>query len=207
MIVVIFDRYCIVFEGMEGIKMKKVVKNERERKLCLSFVIGVIVLLFIGCYAIYSHTEDGIFDDEGVYFSNVVKKTEGMVDIGEPTVQGSSFQTLSGTFKTPLDRVEVEFDIVNSSSKDMELKGITMSNPICEGVGEKAERDANYACDCLIYSIKYNDGEGLKIGDSIPKRSKKHAIMMIYFKDQMESFYGSKVEIGNINFKLSYEEK
>lgn len=120
-----------------------------------------------------------------VYFDNLSKATTigETIEITHPTITNKS-TTISAfdvKFQQAKDGISYAFEIVNDGGMSAKITTLNVSTPTCIGSGASATNDEKLICDNLKYSLTYSDGTNVRVGDVLPKKTRKSVKMTLLY--------------------------
>lgn len=128
------------------------------------------------------------------------------IEVVHPTITNKS-TTISEyhvKFQSPNDGVQYQFDIVNQGEMDAILTTLVVPKPSCTGIGNTALSDATLVCSHLEYTLLYQDGTPVKIGDKLNKKETKQVqLKLVYHGSELPI---EEVKIDNLGIVLIYSQ-
>lgn len=122
--------------------------------------------------------------DWHIKFENLSVEKTGDATFVLPTLSDTSLLDYEVNLTKPGDSVTFIFDVTNNGNIDAVLGTVTKGKPECNGVGSNATSDAKTVCNNLIYSLKYEDGSDVKVGDTLDKKEvSKMKLQLVYNSD------------------------
>lgn len=137
-----------------------------------------------------------------IHFENLVKKpnsgNDNAIIISEPSI--SEWKTvISGLdvkLNKPGDYVTYTFDIVNAGDLNAKLYNYVKSNPVCI--------PANSICDSVSYTLKYTDGNAIKVNDTLNAGARRNVTMTVRLENTVVSMPSQQIETSNLNAVFDY---
>ena len=122
--------------------------------------------------------------DWNIKFENLSVEKTGDATFVLPTLSDTSLLDYEVNLTKPGDSVTFIFDVTNNGNIDAVLGTVTKGKPECNGVGSNATSDSKTVCNNLIYSLKYEDGSDVKVGDTLDKKEvSKMKLQLVYNSD------------------------
>lgn len=107
-----------------------------------------------------------------------------------------------GTLKAPGDTITYTFDIVNAGDINATLGSYNITTPTCTS---EDSTNATAVCNNLTYTLTYENGDAIQVGDTLNKKTTKKAKLTISSNDT--SVIATKdVAVGNINATFVYNQ-
>lgn len=139
------------------------------------------------------------FDNlSSVYIEEMAKEIERPVIIDNSTNINSFRIEFYGTGKA-----SYVFDVINDGTFDAYISSITLLKPICYSEGNTY--DSYLVCKDFDYVLSYDDGSLVKLGDVLPKNSKKTLRFTMLYTNNSPT--NSLVTISDISASVIYSEK
>lgn len=85
-----------------------------------------------------------------------------------------------GTLKAPGDSITYTFDIVNAGDINAKLGSINIGTPTCTATDSAV---AAKVCGNLTYTLTYENGDTIQVGDTLNKKTTKKAKLVITSKN------------------------
>ena len=180
-------------------------------------VVGVFAVVLLLGVVWANYTQDLEIDGTGTVKSSTWNV--GFTDLSEPTLKGTAAvitePSLTATkigdyavqLMTPGDSVSYTIEIKNSGSYAAKVSSVTVPTPTCTGSGDTAETDANNVCKYLTYTLTYEDGNEIKIGDTLAAENgtAKMLLKLTYSADVLASeLPKNDVTISNLTIPMIY---
>ena len=157
------------------------------------------------------------FDVHFESLSATPSKTETTTIVAAPQIQEGSTEISSYdvTFAQPGDYVTYTFNIVNGGTYDAMIESVTVPTPTCTGSGDdavQAETDKNNVCNNLTYTLTYDDGTPIAVGDTLTKTEafKKAKLTLAYgINNQVtpDKLPKGAVSISNLDIQIKYKQQ
>lgn len=148
-----------------------------------------------------------------VRFENLslVTKTGTATEETAPTINtnDTNIGDYSVTLTTPGDSISYNFDVANNGTFDAEVTAITIPTPTCTGNGANAETDATNVCANLSYTLTYEDGSEIKVGDAINATEKKAMVLTLTYSNAVTAdiLPTDDVAISDLGITILYSQK
>lgn len=121
---------------------------------------------------------------------------------GKLAASGTSVSGSIGTLKAPGDTITYTFDIVNAGDINATLGSYNITTPTCTS---EDSTNATAVCNNLTYTLTYENGDAIQVGDTLNKKTTKKAKLTISSNDT--SVIATKdVAVGNINATFVYNQ-
>lgn len=99
---------------------------------------------------------------------------------GKLAASGTSVSGNIGTLKAPGDTITYTFDIVNAGDINAKLGSINIGTPTCTATDSAV---AAKVCGNLTYTLTYENGDAIQVGDTLNKKTTKKAKLVITSKN------------------------
>ncbi len=97
------------------------------------------------------------------------------------------------------------FEVQNDGSYDAVISSITIPKPKCTGIGTNKEKDANLVCNNIEYTLLYEDGDVINVGDELAEGMTKRLKLTLNYKGK--TLPENKVEISGLGITIIYSQK
>lgn len=129
--------------------------------------------------------------------------------IKAPTLSATSITNYSVNLNEPDSSISYSFKIVNGGTYNAKISSITVPTPTCTGNGTYATSDASNVCKYLEYTIKYDNGSSLDVGDTISAGSSVDVVLKLAFTSNNNSITSTElpnddVIISNLGISIIY---
>ena len=137
-----------------------------------------------------------------IHFENLHKVPNSGDDaalvISEPSIsEGKTIISgLNVKLSKPGDYVTYTFDIVNRGSLDAKLYDYVKSSPTCN--------PASAICDSVSYTLRYTDGNEIKVSDTLKVNESRNVTMTIKLGTTIASMPTEQIDINNLNAVFDY---
>ena len=121
--------------------------------------------------------------------------------IKAPNLNATSITNYSVNLNEPDSSISYSFKIVNGGTYDAKISSITVPVPMCTGNGTYATSDASNVCKYLEYTLKYDNGSSLAVGDTISAGSSVNAVLKLAFTSNNNTI--TSVELPNDDVVIS----
>lgn len=103
-------------------------------------------------------------------------------------------------------KVTYVFDVVNDGTFDAFISSITLFQPICfSSDSNEFDESSLLACKSFYYNLTYLDDTDVKVGDLLPKNSRKTLKITMWYNDRY--VLSKAVTISDISASVIYSEK
>ena len=147
-----------------------------------------------------------------VKFENLlpVVKTGTASEVTAPTINtnDTNIGDYSVTLTTPGDTITYTFDITNDGTFDAEITSITVPTPTCTGTSANATADGTNVCGNVEYTLTYDNGTALAVGDKLTAGQSKTAKLKLTYKSTatVEQLPSNDVAISNLGITVVYSQ-
>ena len=150
---------------------------------------------------------------------SAVSLTGDAVEVTAPTINTNDTKIgdYNVTLKAPGDKAVYTFDVVNEGTFDAKITSFTLPTPTCTGKATDATKkaaDETNVCNNIEYTLTYDDGTAVAVGDELAKEesapaNKKSLILTLKLKDTMtaDELPSDDVELSNLTITTIYSQK
>lgn len=177
-------------------------KNNDTR---ISIFIGIVItfLTLTLLYSVFSYKDSERLvsmrrNDFDIYIEEVSASSVGEASYELPNVNKTSLDNFKVVLNNTKDTVTFSFNTVNKGKSSVELIDIVKSKPLCSDI------NLQKYCDSINYSLTYEDGREVKIGDDLKPNSVVEMKLLINSLDNNLSFLKNGLEVYNLGINLVY---
>ena len=139
-----------------------------------------------------------------IKFENLKAEKTGDATFVVPTISDTSLMNYEVNLTKPGDSVTFTFDIVNDGGINAVLGTLTKGKPECSSL--TSDKDAKIVCDNLIYTLEYDNGSAVEVGDTLDSNTHMSAKLKIAYKDGAKEVPESTVNINGLDLVLIYNQ-
>lgn len=188
-------------------------RRVRNRIIMLSVISISIIVIISGIYAVLTHKITIVNSSRYNWRVKFDKLRDARLigsakEINKPVINDhdTRISSYSVSLTNPGDSVSYIFDVVNDGDYDAYLGDIHLTKPRCNGLGNNSTNDAKNVCSHLNYTLNYLDGNTVKVGDKLLKKSRKTMILMLAYDSNIRDNELAKNDliISNLDVELIY---
>lgn len=197
--------------------MKKemdVMYRKINMKILMTVLAGLmVIIIFGGIYAVLTHRITFINSTRHnfrVRFDNLrnVSLDGTAKEITKPTINtyDTRISNYSVSLTSPGDSVSYVFDVVNDGDYHTIISAINLPIPMCKEINGSVNDNTNHVCQNLVYTLKYIDGQNVRIGDKLLRNQRKTMILNLYYKKDInpKDLAKNDLIISNLDVDIFY---
>ncbi len=128
--------------------------------------------------------------------------------ITSPTISANTTHigTFDVEFNAPGASVSYEATLNNTGTIDAIVDSINIPTPTCTGTGDNATIDAANVCEYIEYTLKYDNGDDINIGDTLASSTTRNVILTLTYNNlvTVDKLPKDIVEISNLAVTIGY---
>ncbi len=190
--------------------MDRAERNQREMRIITVVALCVAVICLSVAYAAMNQTlkvsgeANMRVADWSIHFNNVNASTTGVATYTMPNVSNTQLSDFGVVLTKPGDSVTFTFDIVNDGGINAVLGTLNKGKPECSSL--TSDKDAKIVCDNLIYTLEYDNGSAVEVGDTLDSNTHMSTKLKIAYKDGAKEVPESTVNINGLDLVLIYNQ-
>lgn len=192
--------------------------NDTKQRVIIGTIMVIMVMIIFGlAYATVTHKLLIVRDTQNrnifkISFENLspVELTGTAKEITRPTINTyeTRISNYSVSLTSPGDRIVYRFDVHNKGDYNALISAIHIPIPVCYGSGKTALRDAKGVCSNLKYTLNYESGKPVKIGDTLFSKERKRMVLTLDYSKYASSYSLARnyVSIDNLDVDIYYSQ-
>ncbi len=144
--------------------------------------------------------------DWNIKFNNLTVTKTGDATFILPKLSDTSLLDYEVNLTKPGDGVTFNFDVTNNGNMDARIGTLTIEKPECVGTGSNSVNDAKTVCNNITYKLKNLDGEDVKVGDFLEKKTTKTLQLSLIYDSDADSLPSDDVTVKGLNINIIYDQ-